>query len=60
MVLFEGAVWLKVLFFVDFHTFSWMPTPDFIQSKDDSIKLKSLIQSFLGEFLDEFSNVFNV
>ena len=41
---FKGAVRLKALFFVDFDPFSSISSQDSIQSKNDSIKLQSLIQ----------------
>ena len=41
---FKGAVRLKALFFVDFDPFSYISGQDSIQSKNNSIKLQSLIQ----------------
>ena len=41
---FKGAAWLKALFFDGFHPFPQKSNQDFIQSKNDSIKLESLIQ----------------
>ena len=40
---FEGAVRLKALLLVDVHPFSYVSSQDSIQSKNDSIKLRSLI-----------------
>ena len=46
----EGGVWLKALFFVYFHPFSWISWQDFIQSKKDSVFLESLGQWNLDNF----------
>ena len=57
--LLKGVVWLKALFFVDFHPFSYLAKISFKQ-KMTLLSYSPYSSLIICEFLDDFSNVFNV